>query len=116
MGKKRHPSSCKSPMKYLAREEQSLSDGVQEGVYRDEETGKLNLNEIGSTAAKGLVGGITGKSLLASAIGGPAALIAGATIGMAKDLRQAKMGRIYNEGFEEADVAAMDDLSDMQYS
>ena len=127
MGKRRHPSACKSsPMKYLASEETDLSDGVQHGTFRDIDSGKLNFGNIGGTLAKGAIGGLIGNKAggaagakgggkLAMALGGPVGMVAGAAMGMAKDIRQARHGKWYNEGYEESDVGAMADLSDMGF-
>ena len=98
-------------MKYLAAEETDLSDGVQAGAFRDEETGKMNWDNVGSTAKKGAVGGAAGML-----VGGPVGAVVGAGIGMAKDIKQARFAKWYNEGYEESDVGAMDDLSDMGFS
>ena len=115
MGKRRHPSSFKSkeasPMKYLAAEETDLSDGVQAGAFRDEESGKMNWGNVGGTAKKGAVGGAAGML-----IGGPVGAVVGAGVGMAKDIKQARHAKWYNEGYEESDVGAMADLSDMGFS
>ena len=111
MGKRRHPSSCKSsPMKYLASEETDLSDGVQHGTFRDIDSGKLNFGNIGKTAGKGAGGAAVG-----GLVGGPVGMVAGAVMGMAKDIRHARHGKWYNEGYEESDVGAMADLSDMGF-
>ena len=119
MGKRRHPSACKSsPMKYLASEETDLSDGVQHGTFRDIDSGKLNFGNIGGTLAKGAIGGLIGNKAggaTAMALGGPVGMVAGAAMGMAKDIRQARHGKWYNEGYEESDVGAMADLSDMGF-
>ena len=55
-GRRRHPSShakCASPMKYMSKEETDLSDGVQGGAMRDEETGKFNWGNLGGLVAPG---------------------------------------------------------------
>ena len=114
MGKRRHPSACKSiasPMKYMAAEETDLSDGVQAGAFRDEETGKRNWDNIGGTAKKGAAGAAIG-----GAVAGPVGAVIGAGVGMAKDIKQARFAKWYNEGYEESDVGAMADLSDMGFS
>ena len=119
MGKRRHPSACKSsPMKYLASEETDLSDGVQHGTFRDIDSGNLNYGNNGGTLAKGAIGGLIGNKAggaTAMALGGPVGMVAGAAMGMAKDIRQARHGKWYNEGYEESDVGAMADLSDMGF-
>ena len=87
-GRRRHPSSClksSSPMKYMSREETDLSDGIQAGAMRDEETGKVNWDQMGKLLGPGGV----------------------------KNARNAKF---YNEGFEDSDMDAMDDLDDMSFS
>ena len=114
MGKRRHPSAYKSkasPMKYLAAEETDLSDGVQAGAFRDEETGRMNWDNIGGTATKGAAGAAIG-----GAVAGPVGAVIGAGVGMAKDIKQARRAKWYNEGYEESDVGAMADLSDMGFS
>ena len=72
-------------MKYLAKEEADLSDGVQGGAMRDEETGDFNWDQLGGLVAPG-------------------------------GIKNAKNAKAYNKGFEDNDMDAMDDLSDMGFS
>ena len=112
MGKRRHPSACKSsPMKYLAAEETDLSDGVQAGAFRDEATGSMNWNQVGQTAGKGAAGAAAGFAL-----GGPVGAVIGAGVGVARDLKHNKFAKLYNEGYEEAQIGAMDDLTDADFT
>ena len=72
-------------MKYMSREETDLSDGVQAGAIRDEETGKLNWDQMGKLLGPG-------------------------------GIKNARTAKFYNEGYEDSDMDAMDDLSDMGFS
>ena len=98
-------------MKYMQMVEDDLSDGYQAGAMRDEATGKMNWDQVGSTAGKGAAGGAAGLLL-----GGPVGAVVGAGMAVAKDLKRAKHAKLYNEGYEEAQIGAMDDLTDADFT
>ena len=111
-GRRRHPSSrakCASPMKYINKNETDLSDGIQAGAFRDPETDKLNVDNMGKAAGATGLAGLAG-SAIGMIAGGPIGLLVGAAVG-AKKLKEAKNAKIYNEGHEEADITSMEDLS-----
>ena len=113
MGKRRHPSSCRSAFKYLSRKEDDLSDGIQHGALRDEETGDVNFGAVGGLGAGVLGGaalGAAGMALGVAGLGPAGLLLAG------KQISKARHAKVYNEGYEEANVDAMGELDNIGFS
>ena len=113
MGKRRHPSSCRSAFKYLSRKEDDLSDGIQHGALRDEETGDVNFGAVGGLGAGVLGGaalGAAGMALGVAGLGPAGLLLAG------KQISKARHAKAYNEGYEEANVDAMGELDNIGFS
>ena len=96
MGKRRHPSACKSsPMRYLAAEEADLSDGVQHGSLRREGYEDNVYNQ--QTGMQGLKNKFDFSALTNYSH------------------KERKFAKHYNKGFQEANIDAMDDLDDMSF-
>ena len=107
MGKRRHPSACKSAFKYLSRREDDLSDGIQHGALRDEETGDINFGTVGKLGAVAAAGGALGAM---AGLGPAGLLLAG------REISKARHAKAYNEGYEEANVDAMGELDNIGFT
>ena len=114
MGKRRHPSACKStasPMKYLSRNEQDLSDGIQSYSMHVSE-GNFEWDKMpGGKAGAALGAGAVMGAMPALAGLGPAGLLLAAN-----EVGKIRNARAYNQGFEESHIDAMGDLSDIGFS